>query len=106
MVSVPSTRSARPGFEYRPVWPHHREGRRGGRLLCEYCIFYYEKLNEISDENLLHFSWVRPSYQVEPVLSDGNYKGNYSGSVKKNLGICMSVNPRIYLVHGYHAVSL
>ena len=36
MVSVPATRSARPGFESRPV-ASPQSGLRGGRLLFEYC---------------------------------------------------------------------
>ena len=37
VVSVPATRSARPGFESRPV-ASPQSGLRGGRSLCQYCI--------------------------------------------------------------------
>ena len=36
VVSVPATRSARPGFESRPG-PLPKSGLRGGTFLCKYC---------------------------------------------------------------------
>ena len=36
VVSVPATRSARPGFESLPGGYSPQKDQRGGRLLCEY----------------------------------------------------------------------
>ena len=43
VVSVPATRSGRPGYESRPggLTTEWSEGRRG-RLLCEYCTKNYK----------------------------------------------------------------
>ena len=42
VISVPATRSARPGFNSRPG-TSPQGGLRGGRSLCEYCTNKYNK---------------------------------------------------------------